>query len=316
MPELLTIGETMAAFAPRENGPLCYIHDFTLRAAGSESNVAAGVCKLGHTAGWISRLGGDGLGRFILNAVRADGVDASHVPVVEGERTGAMVKEMSAGGETSVYYYRDGSAFSHYTPEMLDEGYLADCRVLYLTGITPLLGEGCLQAVQRALQAARAAGAMIAFDPNIRLKLWAGRDCAPLIRGLMLQSDIALLGVDEAQRLLGTGSPKEICEILFREGRVRMVAIKNGDQGAWAAVPGELYPIKPHPCRCIDPVGAGDSFNAGFLCGVLEEAPVLRCGEMGAVCGALATQTVGDTEGQPTRRQLDSILQNSDAVYR
>ena len=59
MPEVITIGESMAVMTPGEPGPLRYVADYRLRMAGAESNLAVGLCKLGHTAGWISRLGED-----------------------------------------------------------------------------------------------------------------------------------------------------------------------------------------------------------------------------------------------------------------
>ena len=68
------------------------------------------------------------------------------------------------------------------------------------------------------------------------------------------------------------------------------------------------YAIPPYPCTPVDPIGAGDAFNAGFLCGLLEGADVREAGEMAAVAGALATETYGDIEGYPTRRTIRRIL--------
>ena len=74
--------------------------------------------------------------------------------------------------------------------------------------------------------------------------------------------------------------------------------------------------IPPYPCNCVDPVGAGDAFNAAFLCGILEGKPVGLCGKMGAICGALATETFGDTEGYPTAQMLDALLKEKEVIYR
>lgn len=97
MPQLITIGETMAAFTPDSVGALRYVQNFGIRTAGAESNVAVGLAKLGLEAAWVSRLGTDEFGCFIRNQLRAEGVDCSqrhlrprppHRHHVQGDRRG------------------------------------------------------------------------------------------------------------------------------------------------------------------------------------------------------------------------------------
>ena len=77
-----------------------------------------------------------------------------------------------------------------------------------------------------------------------------------------------------------------------------------------------LAEIPPLPGASIDPVGAGDAFNAAFLCGILEGKDVADCGRMGAVAGALATETYGDTEGYPSMEQMETAMKGEDIIYR
>ena len=79
MPEVITIGETMVVFDSTTAGPLRYASQFTCHTGGAETNVAVGVVRLGHSAGWISRVGKDEFGRKIINTFRGEGVDVSHV---------------------------------------------------------------------------------------------------------------------------------------------------------------------------------------------------------------------------------------------
>ena len=79
MLDIITVGETLVSFTPEEKGDLCYVDYFKKRIAGSESNVAIGACKLRHSAGWVSRLGDDSFGDYILNMVRSEGVDVGGV---------------------------------------------------------------------------------------------------------------------------------------------------------------------------------------------------------------------------------------------
>ncbi|MEG0178554.1 MAG: sugar kinase [Oscillospiraceae bacterium] len=316
MSELVTFGETMAVFSPKTNGPLRYVSDYRLRIAGAESNTAVGLQKLGHSTEWISSLGDDELGHFILNSVRAEGVNTADVHFDTQHRSGLMLKQISGIGETSVSYYRENSAFSFFSANSLNENAIRASRILHLTGITPVLSESCRQAIFAAAEIARAQGVQISFDPNIRQKLWKGIDYVPMLKSLAEQADILLIGLNEAEALYGTKEPQQICSAVFKSGRTHFIAIKDGGNGAWAATSDVLCKIEPYPCHPIDPIGAGDAFNAAFLAGVLENQPILQCGKMGAAAGALATQTDGDVEGQPCIEQLRMLLTQEEQIYR
>ena len=129
MPQLITIGETMAAFTPDSVGALRYVQNFGIRTAGAESNVAVGLAKLGLEAAWVSRLGTDEFGCFIRNQLRAEGVDCSRVIYDPDHRTGIMFKETGVG-ETKVFYYRENSAASHLCPEDVTHALLDGVKVL------------------------------------------------------------------------------------------------------------------------------------------------------------------------------------------
>ena len=314
MAEVVTMGETMAVFVPASTGPLRYAPDFRLRMAGAESNVAVGLCKLGHSAGWISALGKDELGQYVRNSIRAEGVDTSHIKWDTEHPTGLMIKQLSAG-ETSVFYYRKDSAASHYAPEDLPLSYLEEAKIIHISGITPALSESCRKTVEAMAEFAREKNILLSFDPNIRKKLWVGRDFVPLMRKLLFSCQIALLGLDEAEMILGTREPETITRLLTEQG-VRYIGIKDGGNGAWCAKDGKQIRILPEPCRCIDPIGAGDGFNAGFLAGILEGRDLEQCGQMGAIAGAMATETLGDIDGYPDAEQMEAKLHNGGIVYR
>jgi 2-dehydro-3-deoxygluconokinase len=305
----------MAAFVPAGTGPLRYITDYHMRIAGAESNTAIGLAKLGHEVSWISRLGRDEFGAFICNSIRSEGVDCRHVIYDEAHRTGIMFKQISTG-ETSVTYYRQDSAASHMRPEDLDDSMFEGVKYLHISGITPVLSEDCYETMQRAIELAQMHQVKISFDPNIRRKLWKDHDYTGRIREIALQSQVLLMGLDEAEVLFGSKEPEVLAESIFKEAGVEVAALKNGAEGAWILNRSGCRQIAPYPCKCIDPVGAGDGFNAGFLAGLLEGKDVEECGKLGAIMGALATETLGDTEGYPDRWQLEGILGKRSQVYR
>lgn len=315
--EIITMGESLAVFAPGRSGCLRYIRDYEMWVAGAESNVAIGVCKLGHKAAWISKLGDDELGETVLHSVRAEGVDVSAVTRSADYQTGVMVKQICSGSETSVFYYRQDSAASHMCLDDLDYEGLKQASIIHLTGITAALSKGCRELVLAVSEFANKHGIMFSFDPNIRMKLWGDRECVPVLKTLCERADILLTGVDEAAMIFGKGEIQDLIKTVFSSGRLTYLGLKDGERGAYAADADGCYQIPPYPCRCIDPVGAGDAFDAAFLCGVLEGQPVHECGRMGAAAGAFATETNGDTEGYPDKRQLEEAIRGKiDRIYR
>lgn len=315
MPQMITIGETMAAFTPGNSGPLRYVNDCRIRIAGAESNVAVGAAKLGIDAAWVSRVGEDEFGHYICNQIRGEGVDCRHLIFDKRYPTGVMFKETGAG-ETKVFYYREGSAASHMTPEDLDEKLFQNASLLHMTGITPVLSPDCARTTETAFSLAEQYGLTISFDPNIRQKLWKGQNYSELLRRLALRSHIILTGLDEAEFLFSSRIPEEIARTVFQQGRAKYILFKDGANGALAVTPQQTIPLPPYPCRAIEPIGAGDGFNAGFLAGYLQGKDLLTAGRMGCICGALATQTPGDVEGYPDALQMEAALQGIAAVYR
>ena len=315
MPEVITIGETMICFTPGANAPLRYVQDYKARIAGAESNLAIGIEKLGHTAAWISKLGQDEFGQYVCNMVRAEGVNTKGVIFDESHATGLMFKETSQG-ETKVYYYRENSAASTMTPKDIDVSYFENAKILHLTGITPVLSESCMETVLFAMELANKNNMKISFDPNIRKKLWKSRDYTKPILDLCLKSQIVLLGLDEAKVLLHTEDKDEIINYFFEKGKAEHIAIKDGARGAFVADKKNKIFIPPYLCKCIDPIGAGDAFNAAFLVGILEEKDIEVCGKMGGIAGALATETLGDIEGYPSSEKIKSISNNIEETFR
>lgn len=316
MSDLITLGETMVCFSPDTVAPLRYVRNFHPRIAGAESNIAIGMAKLGHSALWISCLGDDEFGHYIKNMVRAEGVDTRGVSFSEKAPTGIMFKERT-GGETRVTYYRQHSAASKMGPEDIREEFFKDSRILHITGITPLLSESCHAAVEKAIELANRYEIKISFDPNIRRKLWGDQDHSLLMRELCKKSNMIFCGLDEAETIYGESDPEKLFRCIFTDSRrTELVALKNGSQGAWVATRESQIFLDPFPCQCIDPIGAGDAFNAGFLSGVLERKNLKACGEMGAIAGALATESDGDIEGYPSRKKIDSVINTQEDYYR
>src|ERR671939_781816 len=131
--EITTLGEAMVVMDPLSRGPLRHVGTFAKRIGGAELNVAVGLSRLGHRAGWAGHLGDDEFGKEILTFLRGEGVDVSRADVDPEAPTGLYFKERRALDQLRAYYYREGSAASRMRVEKLDVDYLLSGKVLHLT---------------------------------------------------------------------------------------------------------------------------------------------------------------------------------------
>src|SRR5437588_4580082 len=129
--DLVTLGETMVLLLAEQPGPLREATTFRRFIGSAESNVAIGLSRLDHTAGWISRLGADDFGRAVLFRVRGEGVDTSHVVTNPGAPTGIVIRERRDVGPVEQVYHRRGSAASRLTPDDLDPSYARPAKFLH-----------------------------------------------------------------------------------------------------------------------------------------------------------------------------------------
>jgi sugar/nucleoside kinase (ribokinase family) len=306
--DVATFGEMMLLLVADQPGPLEQATSFHKRTAGAETNVAIGLARLGLRVAWCSRLGSDSLGRFLLAEMQREGVDCSRVVVDAVQRTGMQFKQrVTDGSDPFVESHRKGSAASQMTAADVDPEWLRSARHLHATGVFPGVSAGCRAAAQRSFEAMRAAGGTISFDPNLRPGLWSTPDeMRQALNALAYQADWVLPGLEEGRFLTGLQSPQEIARF-YRERGARTVVVKLGADGAWfdgddgsGAVP--AFPVE----RVVDTVGAGDGFAVGVVSALLEGRGLADAARRGAWIGARAVQVLGDTEGLPSRAELDA----------
>ena len=315
--DVLTFGESMVVFSPNNNGPIRHVHTFTKSLGGAESNVATAIAKLNHSVGWFSKVSDDEFGRFVINAIKAEGVDTSRVVVDKNRNTGLLFKERYQRSNPNVYYYRKDSAASSLSPEDLDEGYIKQTKILHLTGITPALSESCRKTVYRAIEIAKENNILVSFDPNIRLKLWPVEEAKKVLVDIACRADIVMPGLDEAEILLGLTDKDEVADY-FLSKEAKIVAIKLGAEGCY--IKDRKEGVKVHGYNVSDLIqdtaGAGDGFAAGFLAGYLEKLPLNEIGQYANGVGAMATLVQGDMEGYPYFDQLMEFIGKKQGIER
>ncbi|WP_438347048.1 sugar kinase [Paenibacillus sp. FA6] len=313
-PEIVTFGESMGLFTAQDSRGLEYASTLSKSFGGAESNVAIGVSRLGHRAGWFGRLGNDPMGNMIYKSVRGEGVDVSQVLFSEEEPTGLMIRE-NASGKSSVHYYRKGSAASRMMPYHLDPMYIESASILHVTGITAAISASGLETVEAAIDIAKKSGVKVSFDPNLRLKLWSLEEARPVLLRLAEKADYFLPGLDELQLLYDTDDTSYIFEKLSQLPGISI--IKGGPDLTYVLEAGVLNEVPYFKAeQVLDTVGAGDGFCAGFLAGLLKGYSAIEATRLGNLMGSMVIQAVGDWEALPTWEQVDARLNNKAHIER
>ncbi len=303
---VVLLGETMGLFHSAQ-GPLERNRPVSAGFGGAESNVAIGLSRLGKPARWISALGDDPFGWMILKTLRGEGIDVSHVQMDATHPTGLMMKVARPGNEPAVHYYRRGSAFSHVSPDSFDPACWRDASVIYLSGITPALSDGCAALIRHVIADARQLGIPIWFDPNYRRKLWSEEAARQAMIPLLADVDTLLVGLSEATLLVGETDAPLAARALLQLGP-RRVIVKQGSRGASYFDHAATHTVAAHEVSVVDPIGAGDAFGAGFLAAHLDGRPPAECLNCACALGAMACLGPGDWESLPTLAELDDFL--------
>jgi 2-dehydro-3-deoxygluconokinase len=307
--KILTAGEPMGLFIAEEEALLEDVRHFSTSVAGAEFNVAVGLTRLGHTAGYLTKLGRDPFGRQILKVMGGNGIDTSLTVSSDDRATGFMLKSKTSQGDPDIYYYRKNSAASTICVDDLAQVDLGQWDAIHLTGILPAISDSAREVTFHLLREARSAGIPIFFDPNLRPQLWPSRESmVENINKMAAMADYVMPGENEGLTLCGSTDPQKIGAFYLELG-AGTVIVKTGDDGAHVISRGGTLHVPAYrPREIVDTVGAGDGFAAGVISGIMEGLPMADAVLRGNAIGAIQIMNVSDNEGLPTQEELTRFM--------
>jgi sugar/nucleoside kinase (ribokinase family) len=261
-----------------------------LALGGSAAIMACGAARLGLRTAFAGRVGDDDAGRFVLGALAGRGVDVSACTVDPDRPTGLTVI-LNEGGDRAIL--TAPGTLPHMTAEDVPAKALLDARHVHAASY--FLQPGLAAGLPGLFAAARAGGATTSLDTNDDPSgQWSGLDA------VLAVTDVLLPNEAEARAIAGCGDLGEAARRLAARGPLPVV--KCGAEGA-LAWDGGLVRAGAVPADPLDTVGAGDSFDAGFLAGQLRGLDLAGCLALGAAAGALSTRAHGGTGAQPTWKE-------------
>jgi 2-dehydro-3-deoxygluconokinase len=216
-----------------------------------------------------------------------------------------------------VVYDRKGAAIANLKPGMVPwTKVFAGAKWFHVTGITPALSSSAAETTREALVAARAAGLRTSIDLNYRIKLWSTAEAGKWMADFMPYCDVLITTEEDTERVFGiTGKNyEEVADKTARRFPLQTVAITLRDnplvwKNSWTAIlyqKGTILRTRTYEVEIVDRLGAGDSFAAGLIHGLLDNDPQKGL-DYGVAASALKHSIPGDFDWI-TRGEVEALL--------
>lgn len=316
--EVITFGEAMVRLSPPNFRRLEQTNSLDVMVGGAELNTAVALSRLGHPTAWVSRLTRNPLGRLIGNKAREAGVCTDHVVWTDEDRVGVYFVEFGAAPRASgVVYDRKGAAIANIQPGMVNwKAVFTGTKWFHVTGITPALSATAAETTRESLQAARAAGVQTSIDLNYRVKLWSQAEAGRWMSDFMQYCDVLITTEEDVERVFGIKGKdyEDVAAQLAKRFPLKIVAITLREnplvwRNSWTAMAyrdGKVFKTKTYEVEIVDRLGAGDSFAAGFIHGMLE-GDLQKAVDFGVAASAIKHSIPGDF-AWITREEVEGLL--------
>ncbi len=273
---------------------------------GDVSNALVAAQRCGARCAMFTALGSDVFGRAIMALWAREGIDTARVRWRDDAPTGIYFITHGENGHEFTYR-RTGSAASLVTTGDLPAAKISEARVLHVSGISQAISANALDAALAAMAAARAAGRLVSYDPNLRLKLWPLAAAKDALRLSLALCDIALPGLDDMRTLTGLHAPQDIADHCLDQG-AGVVALTLGRDGALVATQDRAEIIPAFKVAAVDATGAGDTFDGAFLAEYLRNNDAFRAGAFANAAAALSTTGYGAVAPMPDWASVNAFL--------
>lgn len=289
---------------------------FERNPGGAVANVLAAAAKCGRKTAFLGKVGADMHGLFLKETLEAAGIDTAGLIVAADVFTTLAFVALAPNGERAFSFSRKPGADTCLMPEEVDGHILANTRILHV-GSLSLTDEPSRSATYAAVERAKAAGALISYDPNYRASLWPDVETAKgRMRSLLPFADVVKLSDEETALLTGEADPERAARALYGMG-IPCAAITLGAKGALVCAGGETALVRGYAAPVVDTTGAGDAFWGGFLHKLLESgktpgaltlAQAQACAAWGNAIAALCIQKRGGIPAMPEIGEIQALL--------
>lgn len=268
------------------------------------------AARLGHSAAIIGGVGDDDFGTCIVDRLRSDGVSTEYVSVISGRSTAVSFVTYFTDGSRKFIFHIDG------TPAVMAPvpGPAAANRAkfFHIMGCSLLPNRDFRDRILRTMELFANAGARITFDPNIRPEMLRDGGAASILEPVLRRCSILFPGEDELRLLSGREDIEAGAQALIDGNPQLIIALKQGHRGCTVFTANARIAVPAYPIQAVDPTGAGDCFDAAFLCAQLDGKDLATSARIAAAAGALNAQAFGPMEGGIDPQSIGELMRRHD----
>ncbi|XP_014513118.1 probable fructokinase-5 [Vigna radiata var. radiata] len=318
-PLVISFGEMLIDFVPDTSGvSLAESNAFIKAPGGAPANVACAVAKLGGNAAFIGKVGDDEFGKMLVDILRKNKVNTDGICFDTEARTALAFVTLRKDGEREFMFYRNPSADMLLAESELNMGLIKKAKVFHYGSIS-LISEPCRSAHLAAMKVARESGALLSYDPNLRLPLWPSKEAARSgIKSIWFDADFIKVSDDEVKFLTEGDPEKEDVVMSLWHDRLKLLLVTDGEKGCRYFTKNFKGRVNGFSVKAIDTTGAGDSFVGALLTSVARDTSIFENEQklrealtFSNACGAICTTAKGAIPALPTVAEASNFISNS-----
>ncbi|KAH9316097.1 hypothetical protein KI387_024724, partial [Taxus chinensis] len=313
---IVCFGEMLIDFVPTVGAvSLAEAPAFHKAAGGAPANVAVGISRLGGRSAFVGKVGDDEFGHMLAGILRENNVMDQGLRFDSNARTALAFVTLKVDGEREFMFYRNPSADMLLLESELDKDLIQKASIFHYGSIS-LISEPTRSAHLAAMEIARQGGALLSYDPNLRLPLWPSAEKAR--RGILSIWDKAdLIKVSDEEVAFLTGGDPENEEVVMSlwHPRLKLLLVTHGQKGCKYYTKSFCGNVASIPVKAIDTTGAGDAFVGGLLSQIVDDISVLKEEQklkealrFANGCGAITTTKKGAIPSLPDKSEVLQLL--------
>ncbi|SFW91353.1 5-dehydro-2-deoxygluconokinase [Amycolatopsis australiensis] len=306
--EALTIGRVGVDLYPEQSGvPLAGVSTFAKSLGGTATNVAVAAARLGRRTAVLTKVGPDGFGDYVRQALGGFGVSPAFVGTSPDLRTPVVFCELNPPADPPLLFYRAPIAPDlTLTDEDVPWDVVESVPLLWVTG-TGVSAEPA-RATQRKILEARGRREHTVLDLDYRPMFWPSvAEAREEIGGLLDHVTAAVGNRAEVEVAVGTADPDIAADRLLSRG-LRLAVIKKGADGVLVATPEGRWTVPPQRVEVVCGLGAGDGFGGALIHGLLSGWDPVRIAEYANAAGALVASRLACADAMPTAEEIEEML--------
>lgn len=315
--DVITTGRVGVDLYPQQIGvPLAEVETFAKYLGGTATNVAVQAARLGSRAAVVTKVGDDGFGPFVREALRRFGVDARWVGTDHELRTPIVFCEVHPPDDFPLLFYRQPKAPDmNLVPEDFDHDAVRQASLFWITA-TGLSDEPCRSTLLELLHERLAPGSgrprpMTVLDLDYRPTFWSSaEEASRWMREALSYVTIAVGNETEAEVATGERDAATAAARLLEVG-VEVAIVKRGAQGVLAATRSSVIEVPPVRLKVLNGLGAGDAFGGALAHALVRGWRLDAAVELANAAGALAASRLACADDFGTQEEIESVMNAS-----